>query len=921
MTNSIETSSLLLSGGIPSAVPVSFVSGGRFVCAAVGSSVSVTSTLTGLKARRLCASTSANVVSTQPNNENDFLLYVAHSDGNVNLWDVADGSLIKGELRCFKLDKVHLPLLGDKNEKLVKRSLLGEKGISHPITGLDVSSVSVVAVTDIKVWLWDLTEQTGLADSIRFRVPKKQLSQSITTVSLHPHTPLLALGLTSGEILIYHNPFNTNPAVQILHWHAHTVTSLCFMNDGTTLISGGKESVLVLWQLATLSKQTIPRLAAGTALLSLAVSKEDLQVGVVCGDACVRVVKVGTWTVQTCVTGLKAKRGRVLQGNALAVETRTGNLVVAGNAGCLQFYDAVRDAHVMEVECVAQNQIVVASAATSAAVTGVEHEAGDGFAVVTKVAFEQEGRRSKWMATVDERENLCVGGQAESSLKFWMWDDVNQIYSVNTRVSSPHTSTITSLRFFSLPNPDSPIPDLHVITTSLDTRFKIWSLAQPTADSREDTASWSQTSQGFFKDLPIHASAVSHDASMIAVGCGNVVTLWDPSTTTVCPQTLCNAASGESIVAMEFVGGNSDDDEMPCLVVLTAKRVSVWNLLTGTVWWSLALGGQGASLTVDPDSAHRFTVSILNRKRPHHSKKHKHPPKPNNGFDSGVDVEGDGFTGVVRETQVLQFSTASPLVEGVFLGEGEVFGVAYLSGAMMPASVAKAEGKRMVVLSNKFEIMAVGPPVAESAVEEAVVPVVEKETVGLFTGIYGSSSVKAPTPAAVVATPAATGASTDSLGFMQTASHLLPPPTKLASAFFDAVLTRRDATTEATLRATYAVSGPSAVEEMEEEESVVEDDLDMDDVGASAADLEGLEFLSGVLGGVVVGFEGVVPVVSGKAAVVVGEKKGKNVKEGGAAVQKVKEVAEVIVLKEEVETPAVVVSEKTVTGKKRKSKK
>lgn len=47
-----------------------------------------------------------------------------------------------------------------------------------------------------------------------------------------------------------------------LHWHAHAVSDLCFSTDGTNLLSGGEEGVLVVWTLATGSKHFRPRLGA-----------------------------------------------------------------------------------------------------------------------------------------------------------------------------------------------------------------------------------------------------------------------------------------------------------------------------------------------------------------------------------------------------------------------------------------------------------------------------------------------------------------------------------------------------------------------------------------------------------------------------------------------------------------------------------
>lgn len=79
--------------------------------------------------------------------------------------------------------------------------------------------------------------------------------------------------------------------VTTLHWHAHAVGDLCFTTDGTVmcasthymllfpvstgtyLLSGGVESVLVLWQLKTSHKQFRPRL--GSPITRVSCSEDD----------------------------------------------------------------------------------------------------------------------------------------------------------------------------------------------------------------------------------------------------------------------------------------------------------------------------------------------------------------------------------------------------------------------------------------------------------------------------------------------------------------------------------------------------------------------------------------------------------------------------------------------------------------------
>jgi hypothetical protein len=56
-----------------------------------------------------------------------------------------------------------------------------------------------------------------------------------------------------------------------LHWHAHAVAGLAYTPNGAYLLSGGEESVLVLWQLHTGKREYVPRV--GASINGIAVSK------------------------------------------------------------------------------------------------------------------------------------------------------------------------------------------------------------------------------------------------------------------------------------------------------------------------------------------------------------------------------------------------------------------------------------------------------------------------------------------------------------------------------------------------------------------------------------------------------------------------------------------------------------------------
>lgn len=54
-----------------------------------------------------------------------------------------------------------------------------------------------------------------------------------------------------------------------LHWHANPVLSMAGYPDGTHIVSGGEESVLVVWNLPTETKRFLPRVGAPISFITI----------------------------------------------------------------------------------------------------------------------------------------------------------------------------------------------------------------------------------------------------------------------------------------------------------------------------------------------------------------------------------------------------------------------------------------------------------------------------------------------------------------------------------------------------------------------------------------------------------------------------------------------------------------------------
>ncbi|KAG2432689.1 hypothetical protein HYH02_006674 [Chlamydomonas schloesseri] len=220
-----------------------------------------------------------------------------------------------------------------------------------------------------------------------------------TCLAISADDSLIAAGDASGRILIWRafehsvpsglrseNSGKAHPAVQppltTLHWHAHPVGCLTFSPDGTYLLSGGSEGVLVQWALETNRPGFLPRL--GGPLLGLHPSPADpARYLVRQADNVVRLVNVATMKVECSVQGLRPSPlgllppAGVAGGAAALLPPGAGGAAVGGGAGsggvlvvpaenaALQFYDVGRDRHMQLVQVAPRNAVSLSDASTS----------------------------------------------------------------------------------------------------------------------------------------------------------------------------------------------------------------------------------------------------------------------------------------------------------------------------------------------------------------------------------------------------------------------------------------------------------------------------------------------------------------------------------------------------------------------------
>ena len=276
----------------------------------------------------------------------------------------------------------------------------------------------------------------------------------------------LVVGNEDGQIHLYDDISSVSgqtpqlPPPRILHWHREAVSSVKFSQDGSYLISGGKETVLVLWQLQTSKEQFLPHLTS--AIERIVVSPKGDRYAVQMGDNSIMVLNTSELKPVANFAGLQ-----------VAVNTEQPNAVAAISSAAtlhpnhpnqlllsvpstqpkstsgvtarpfLQTFDLRTSRHIAR-QALTRNNVTDFNLGPE----GTPIVPPD----VKQVCISHDGL---WLATVDkwtppdadlehvashhsEMQSLRRS-RTEVYLKFWKWDENEGLWTLTTRVDSPHS--------------------------------------------------------------------------------------------------------------------------------------------------------------------------------------------------------------------------------------------------------------------------------------------------------------------------------------------------------------------------------------------------------------------------------------------------------------------------------------------------
>lgn len=472
----------------------------------------------------------------------------------------------------------------------------------------------------IRVGKWD--EDFKLEGSL-VTIYRGQISSALAI----SNDGVLAVGSSTGVIDIYHDVFEYGSKFegtsQALKWHVDHVHSLSFSLDDNYLISGGKERVLVFWQLDSNRSQLLPRLNGtilsitvdpSSELYALHLDNKELVV-LSAVDLMSRLQVSGVNAAFVKNVEIKKKRKKALEVAKLPdftaphyINPLTGHSYIPTKENSsIQIFDPSQD-----------EQISTFAVAPTMQMGRVKSERAIEDPQIKKVAFTHDG---KWMATVDEyfpptTEDLLSSKDKQVELKFWKYIPSDGTWALTTKVSFPHGIGKSIL---SIEPACSSYYNGHAFLTCCENGgVRLWrpetikSLQTPKELQQRKTKAERQISWSVRKVLPPLATisstafiSLSPDGSMIVLGFESTLYVIDFSSfeiVKILPNIL-----GSRIRWLKIVGSH--------LVVLAKSRLAVYDLVNNTINWSLKVltnSNGGRLIDADPVTGNiAFAINSL----------------------------------------------------------------------------------------------------------------------------------------------------------------------------------------------------------------------------------------------------------------------------------------------------------------------
>ncbi|XP_076044611.1 WD repeat-containing protein l(2)05287 [Oratosquilla oratoria] len=571
-------------GSIVNAKPC-FTSDSKYILVPSGCKIKVFSLASGELLQELSGHTE-EVVSVMPHMKKDDEFYSCDVDGNVFLWNPAQG-LRKESYKILIQKRVQNQ---DTPSKKVTSFLVIPKQPSffmvlkdctlgcgeiikvnppyHNMVGKTILNDIAVGVNKIAIsfdglYVFALQGEGVVLKSLEPVNGKIQLRKHLrgtrifTCIASHPTKHILATGDNTGRILLWYNFIDKNPTKETLHWHTLPIADLAFSATGNELFSGAGECTLVKWQLTEERRSYLPRLGMPFILISTD-RNNDYIITSHCDNA-LNIISAKEFKVIGVIQGFARNVDRAAPYAAgILYDPRTQALIMNGRVGHLQFYDVHNEKQIYHLDITLSNYITQ------------ERNQELCNTDVVKIAISSDGL---WLVTVEYRNDFT--SSFELRLKFWQFIEKDQSWRLNTSIEMPHCKSINTLALQPIDKGEYPM----CITGSDDNKFKLWGVVDD-SDIHRQNVCWNCEGVGFYRHLPCTAANFSPDGSLVAAGFGSVLTFWVPETCQL-KGTLSQPFLKENILQVEY--GQKDCSRL--ILTRTDNWICAWDLFSLSLKW------------------------------------------------------------------------------------------------------------------------------------------------------------------------------------------------------------------------------------------------------------------------------------------------------------------------------------------------
>ncbi|EPZ32131.1 hypothetical protein O9G_005532, partial [Rozella allomycis CSF55] len=280
---------------------------------------------------------------------------------------------------------------------------------------------------------------------------------------------------------------------QMFHWHSTSVSAVEFSECGNFMMTGGLESVLVVWRLKDGTRQFVPRL--GGPIKSIWKSGDESMIFVALMNNSVKVFKFAGMQIKKAINFMSVGNKKLGNASSVAICPVNGAAVFETIPGHLQFYSLEDNREMFSMDVSEQNYV---SSSFGKKNEGLMYH-------VKKVGFG-----GKWLVTFETRKDDNSINLINRKLKFWEYNEEEKRYEINTIIHSPHEEDVNCID----------VCGDKVVTSANERNFKQWKY-----DKEKNL--WVCFSISTYQKQKSKFVKYSRDGSLICVLFENSLTCWD----------------------------------------------------------------------------------------------------------------------------------------------------------------------------------------------------------------------------------------------------------------------------------------------------------------------------------------------------------------------------------------------------------